>query len=150
MEHKTATGEYLTFELADQEYAIDIMSVREIRGWAKTTPMPHAPSFMRGVINLRGTVLPVMDLAARIGLAPIEPTSRNVVIVAKFDSALTGLLVDSVSDIITIHEEDRQQPPDNGTGSQDTTIEALTLVEERMIRILGLPSVLALGSSIAA
>ncbi|MEM6310961.1 MAG: chemotaxis protein CheW [Pseudomonadota bacterium] len=150
MEQKTEIGEYLTFELSEQEYAIDIMSVREIRGWAKTTPMPHAPSFMRGVINLRGTVLPVMDLAARIGLAPIEPTSRNVVIVAKFESALTGLLVDSVSDIISIHAEDRQLPPDNGTGAQDTTIEALTLIEERMIRILGLPSVLAIGSPIAA
>ena len=67
----TATStsvELLTFRIADQEYALDIMSVREIRGWTRTTPLPHAPKFMKGVINLRGTVLPVMDLAIRMGL----------------------------------------------------------------------------------
>ena len=60
--------ELLTFKLSDQEYSLDIMSVREIRGWTRTTPLPHAPKFMKGVINLRGTVLPVMDLAIRMGL----------------------------------------------------------------------------------
>ena len=57
------TLELLTFEIADQEYSLDIMSVREIRGWTRTTPLPHAPGYMKGVINLRGTVLPVMDLS---------------------------------------------------------------------------------------
>jgi len=60
--------ELLTFRVAEQEYSLDIMSVREIRGWTRTTPMPHAPAYMRGVINLRGTVLPVMDLALRLNL----------------------------------------------------------------------------------
>ena len=150
MTQAAQSGEFLTFDLGGQEYAVDIMSVREIRGWTKTTPMPHSPDFMRGVINLRGTVLPVMDLSARIGLLPIEPTARNVIIVAKFQNALTGLLVDAVSDIITIQSEDLQPPPDNGTGQTTNTIEALTLVEERMIRILSLHSVLSVEKSAAA
>jgi len=74
------TVELLTFQLSEQEYSLDIMSVREIRSWTKATPMPHAPSFMRGVINLRGTVLPVMDLAERLGLPRREHSDRNVIL----------------------------------------------------------------------
>lgn len=142
--------ELLTFKLGNQEYALDIMSVREIRGWTKTTPMPHAPSFMRGVINLRGTVLPVMDLATRLGLPPLETTDRNVIIVVKCNDGMTGLLVDAVSDIIALSEEDMQAPPDVGSDATASTIKALSLIDERMIRILELQSVIAKAESAAA
>ena len=144
------TRELLTFKLGQQEYALDIMSVREIRGWTKTTPMPHAPEFMRGVINLRGTVLPVMDLAARLGLPPTETTERNVIIVVKCNDCMTGLLVDAVSDIIALSENDMQPPPDVSGEATSSTIRALSLIDERMIRILELDSVVAKPESAAA
>ncbi len=146
----TSSRELLTFKLGEQEYALDIMSVREIRGWTKTTPMPHAPEFMRGVINLRGTVLPVMDLAARLGLPAIVTTERNVIIVVKCNSAMTGLLVDAVNDIIALSEEDMQVPPDIGNEAGANTIRALSLIEERMIRVLELENVIVKAESAAA
>lgn len=144
------TLELLTFKLADQEYSLDIMSVREIRGWTRTTPLPHAPSYMKGVINLRGTVLPVMDLAQRLGLAPREHTDRNVIIVVNHDDIMTGLLVDAVSDIIALTSEDLQPPPDMQSGVGPSVVSALTLIEERMIRVLDLSSVVAQAQSTAA
>lgn len=142
--------ELLTFKLSDQEYSLDIMSVREIRGWTKATPLPHAPSYMRGVINLRGTVLPVMDLAERLGLPPRAHSDRNVIIVVKHEELITGLLVDAVSDIIALKESDLQPPPDATTQGTPTTIKSLILNEDRMIRVLDLPNVLALAQSEAA
>lgn len=149
-EQDSTSKELLTFKLGNQEYALDIMSVREIRGWTKTTPMPHAPSFMRGVINLRGTVLPVMDLAARLGLPPIETTERNVIIVVNCNDVMTGLLVDAVSDIIALTDEDMQPPPDVGSDTTPNTIRALSLIEERMIRVLELANIVSKLESVAA
>lgn len=149
-EANNSTKELLTFKLGNQEYALDIMSVREIRGWTKTTPMPHAPVFMRGVINLRGTVLPVMDLAARLGLPPTKTTERNVIIVVKCNECMTGLLVDAVSDIIALSSDDMQAPPDTGHDGAANPIRALSLIDERMIRILELDNVVAKTESIAA
>ena len=142
--------ELLTFRLSDQEYSLDIMCVREIRGWTKTTPLPHAPSHMKGVINLRGTVLPVMDLAERLGLPQREHNDRNVIIVVKHGDAMTGLLVDAVSDIIALTEDDLQPPPDLAPNAQTGVIKALTLLDERMIRVLDLANVVQTEQSDAA
>ena len=120
--------ELLTFQLADQEYSLDIMSVREIRGWTRATPLPHAPKFMKGVINLRGTVLPVMDLAQRLGLAAREQNDRNVIIVVKHEETMTGLLVDAVSDIIALTSDDLQPPPELSSGTANGVVNALTLI----------------------
>lgn len=144
------TIELLTFQLADQEYSLDIMSVREIRGWTRTTPLPHAPSYMKGVINLRGTVLPVMDLSERLGLQGREQTDRNVIIVVSHDDMLTGLLVDAVSDIVALTEDDLQPPPEMQSGQGPGVVSALTLIDERMIRVLELSSVVASVQSTAA
>lgn len=133
--------ELLTFRVAEQEYSLDIMSVREIRGWTRTTPMPHAPAFMRGVINLRGTVLPVMDLAKRLNLPSRETTDRNVIIVVKINRTLTGLLVDAVSDIVAMTEDDLQPPPELATDPQMAVVRALTVIDDRMIRVLDLSAI---------
>ncbi|KAA2316942.1 purine-binding chemotaxis protein CheW [Pseudooceanicola sediminis] len=142
--------ELLTFRVADQEYSLDIMSVREIRGWTRTTPMPHAPDFMRGVINLRGTVLPVMDLARRLNLPSQETNDRNVIIVVKLQGTLTGLLVDAVSDIVAITEDDLQVPPDISSDPQLSVVRALTVIDDRMIRVLDLRAVVPATSDEAA
>ncbi|MEP1519082.1 MULTISPECIES: chemotaxis protein CheW [Ascidiaceihabitans] len=143
-------SELLTFRLGDQEYSLDIMCVREIRGWTRTTPLPHAPKHMKGVINLRGTVLPVMDLAERLGMESREHTERNVIIVVKHKDSMTGLLVDAVSDIIALTESDLQPPPEMSTSSQAGVIKALTLLDERMIRVLDLSNIIELEKSEAA
>ena len=146
----TSLTELLTFRLADQDYAMDIMSVREIRGWTRTTPLPHAPSYMCGVINLRGTVLPVMDLAERLGLPAQETSDRNVIIVVKQGDTLTGLLVDAVSDIVALAADDLQPPPDMTPSSSPNVVSALSLIEDRMIRILDLAATVSVPESVAA
>lgn len=142
--------ELLTFRVADQEYSLDIMSVREIRGWTRTTPMPHAPAYMRGVINLRGTVLPVMDLAARLNLTAKETSDRNVIIVVHLNGILTGLLVDAVSDIVAMTADDLQPPPDLAADPQMAVVRALTVIDDRMIRVLDLAAVVPARSDDAA
>lgn len=142
--------ELLTFKLGEQEYSLDIMCVREIRGWTRATPMPLAPSFMRGVINLRGTVLPVMDLAQRLGLPKCAQSDRNVIVVVKHEGSMTGLLVDAVSDIVALSSEDLQHPPDATLQDGPNVIKSLTLIEDRMIRILDLSQVVAQPESDAA
>lgn len=142
--------ELLTFRIADQEYALDIMSVREIRGWTHATPLPHAPHYMKGVINLRGTVLPVMDLSSRLGLPKREQSERNVIIVVKLDDAMTGLLVDAVSDIVALSPEDMQPPPELSSSPAEAVVSALTLIDERMIRVLDLAATIEVAESVAA
>lgn len=138
----TAEIELLTFQVGKQEYAIDIMSVREIRGWSKATPLPHAPAFVRGVINLRGTVLPIVDLADRLGMGRTETNERNVIIVVHTGKETVGLLVDAVSDILAINKTDLQTPPEMSADNNQTFVSALIIADERMIRILALAAAL--------
>ncbi len=142
--------ELLTFRLSDQEYSLDIMCVREIRGWTRATPLPHAPSYMKGVINLRGTVLPVMDLAQRLGLPEQQQSDRNVIIVVNHEDSMTGLLVDAVSDIVALTQNDLQPPPDGSATGGINVIKALTLIDDRMIRVLDLSQLVATMQSDAA
>ncbi len=146
----STTNELLTFRLSDQEYALDIMSVREIRGWTRATPLPHAPHYMKGVINLRGTVLPVMDLALRLGLPPRDQNERNVIIVVNYDETQTGLMVDAVSDIVTLSGDDLQPPPELSSGSNHGVVSALSLIDDRMIRVLDLAATVSTLEGVAA
>ncbi|MBE3639087.1 chemotaxis protein CheW [Mangrovicoccus algicola] len=142
--------ELLSFRVGEQEYSVDIMSVREIRGWAKATPLPHAPSFVRGVINLRGTVLPIVDLASRLGLPSGEDSNRNVIIVVHVDGQTLGLLVNAVSDILSIPLGEMQSPPELAADVSRTFIRALTIYEGRMIRVLNLEAVMPNKEGLAA
>lgn len=148
--HTNAEVELLSFRLAEQEYSVDIMSVREIRGWTRATPLPHAPAFVRGVINLRGTVLPVVDLSTRLGMAPVAGDARNVIIVVQVGTQSAGLLVDAVSDILALPRSELQAPPDLTADTAHSFIEALTIVDGRMIRVLDLTAVLPTGNAEAA
>ncbi|TMV93689.1 chemotaxis protein CheW [Thioclava sp. BHET1] len=134
--------ELLSFRLGEEEYSVDIMSVREIRGWTRATPLPHAPAYVRGVINLRGTVLPVVDLSVRLGMAPVKGDARNVIIVVQLGGQSAGLLVDAVSDILNLPRSELQPPPDLAADATQSYISELTIVEGRMIRVLDLASVL--------
>ncbi len=134
--------ELLAFRLNDQEYCVDIMSVCEIRSWTKATPLPHAPKFVRGVINLRGTVLPIIDLARRLNTTEIQKTSRDVIIVVENDKMTAGLLVSAVSDILSIHKSCIQAPPEVGSGEEERFVSSLAIFEKRLVRILDLNSIL--------
>lgn len=142
--------EYLSFALGDNEYSVEIMAVQEIRGWTRTTSLPHSPPFVRGVINLRGTVLPVIDLAVRLGLPETEPEDRNVIIVVDVNSKTIGLRVDAVSDILTIDESQLHPPPDISSGNATRFVKALTILEERMVRVLDLTLVLPASTEFPA
>lgn len=134
--------EVIAFKVQEDEYCVDIMSVREIRGWTPATRIPHAPSYVRGVINLRGAVLPIIDLGARLGFDLTEPSERNVIIVAQIDGQLFGLLVDAVSDIMTITSDDLQPTPNIGSEQARSFIKNVIAREEQMIRFIDLKQIL--------
>lgn len=137
----TEQSEFIAFKVLDDEYCVDIMAVREIRGWTKSTALPHTPAYVCGLINLRGTVLPIIDLAARFGLPETEPSSRHVIIVVQVRDQLVGLLVDAVSDILTIDDEELHDTPPaaevDGVG-----VKKVIAVEGRMIRLIEVDAVL--------
>jgi purine-binding chemotaxis protein CheW len=134
--------ELLSFRVGGQDYSVDIMSVREIRGSAKATSLPHAPPFVKGVINLRGTVLPILDLSARLGIETDADTERNVIIVVDLGGRTAGLMVDAVSDILAIPLDEMQPPPGLAADETQTFVSNLTIVDGRMIRILDLDAVM--------
>ena len=142
--------ELIAFCIDTQEYCVDIMSVIEIRGWSPATPLPQTPGYIRGVINLRGAVLPIMDLAERLGLPPTEPSVRSVIIVVKVGDRTIGLLVDAVSDILSITQDLIQVTPDVACDRVKTFVKGLISMEGRMISEIGLDRLLPEVESLAA
>lgn len=133
----------ITFQLGEQSFALDIMAIREIRAWTPTTRLPHVPHYVVGVVNLRGTVLPVVDLAARLGWEAVVPSERHVIIVAQVGGQLRGLIVDSVSDIISVQDDQLQPPPGTESEQVVTHLEGLVALDDRMVMILDLPGLAA-------
>jgi len=138
----------ITFQIGEQYLGVDIMAIREIRAWSPTTLLPKVPQHVRGVVNLRGTVLPVIDLSSRLGWGLIEPTQRHVIIVVRIADQLQGLIVDAVNDIVTINGEDLQPPPNMGDGAFGF-LEGLVSVDDRMVMVLSLEA-LGLDQDVAA
>lgn len=130
--------ELLTFRLEAALYAIDIMAVREVRGYAPPTPLPQAPPSLKGVINLRGRVLPVIDLGVTLGPPRPEAGDRRVIIVVQLGESLAGLLVDRVLDILHLPAEALQEPPELAPEGAAPLIRGLILEEEQVIRLLDL------------
>ena len=142
--------ELIAFRIGEQEFCVDIMAVREIRGWVQATPLPRSPPFVRGVINLRGAVLPILDLAARLGLPAPEPTARHVIIVTQVGTQIVGLLVDAVSDIITVREDTVQPPPELVSGRVRTFVQGLLAIDTRMVSLISLQHVMPPAEAEAA
>jgi purine-binding chemotaxis protein CheW len=130
--------ELIAFRIGDQEFCVNIMSVREIRGWTPATPMPHAPPYVMGIINLRGAVLPIVDLSARLGMQEAEPSARHVIIVAQVKSRIAGLLVEAVSDILTITEENIQPVPEISSDLEKQYARGILAIDKRMICMIEL------------
>lgn len=142
--------ELIAFRIGEQEFCVDIMSVREIRGWTPATPLPRAPGYMKGVINLRGAVLPIIDLGARFGLTTSEPTARHVIMVAHVGGRMVGLLVDAVSDIIQLTDEAVQPTPDIASEHVKTFVKGLFALDGRMISLIELDRIVPEAEAEAA
>ena len=134
--------ELVTFRVGDQDFCIDIMMVREIRGWTPATILPHAPPFVPGVINLRGSVVPIVDLSARLGLSPSVPDDRHVIVIAVIGTQTVGFLVNAVSDIIGINTSEVQPTPDVTSETTRAFIEGVIVTKERMLRVIDIKTVL--------
>ncbi|MDE8346726.1 MAG: chemotaxis protein CheW [Acidocella sp.] len=132
----------LSIRIGEQEFAMDIRSIREIRGWIASTHLPHAPSYIKGMINLRGTVLLVIDLAERLGLVSREPNAASVVVVVEAGDRVAGLLVDAVCDIITVTDDVRQATPDTGSQISHDYIEGLIMRDNRIISIVSIQAIM--------
>ncbi len=153
--YDTSRGrELIAFRIGQQEFCVDIMSVREIRGWTPATPLPQSPSYVRGVINLRGAVLPIVDLSARLGFPPAEATARHVIMVVQVGrqshSQVVGLLVDAVSDILTVTDDVVQPTPDVASDMAKMFVRGVLAIEGRMISLIALDAVLPALDSEAA
>jgi purine-binding chemotaxis protein CheW len=134
--------EQIAFRIGAQEFCVDVMSVREIRGWTPATPLPQSPPFVRGVINLRGTVLPIVDLAARLGFAPAEPSARHAIVVAQIGHQVVGLLVEGVSDIFTVTDDKIQPTPEVASETTKKFVRGVIAMDGRMISLIELNAVL--------
>jgi len=132
----TPRRQFITFKSGDQVFGADIMVIREIRGWTDTTPLPHAPDYVRGVINLRGVVLPVVDLKARLGRGQTEANPKHVIVVVKAGERTIGLLVDAVSDILTASSADIQPTPELARDEQAAFVEGIAVLDAGMVTIL--------------
>jgi purine-binding chemotaxis protein CheW len=132
------TQQFITFTLGAEEYGIDIMVVRGIKGWIDTTMIPNAPAHVRGVINLRGVIVPIFDLRARFGVGLTVPTSMHVVIIVAAGSRTIGLLVDTVSDIISIDPKAIRPIPEMGLPTEDQFLDGLVAMENRMVTLVSL------------
>jgi purine-binding chemotaxis protein CheW len=109
-----ATCKLVTVCIGSQQFAIDIVSVREIRGWTQPDALPQAPAYVSGMINLRGTVIPIIDLGHRLGLPPIAPGASSIIVLVEVHGQPAGLLVDAVSDLITVSTDKLQTVPEMG------------------------------------
>lgn len=141
--------ELIAFQVAGQEFCVDVMSVREIRGWTPATPLPNAPPFVLGVVNLRGVVLPVIDLGARLGLGAATPSPRHVMVVAWIGERLVGLLVDSVCDIVTVTDAMIQPTPDVASEAVRSLVRGVLALDQRMMSLLQLEHILPASTTTA-
>lgn len=141
------TEQYLTFILAGQEYGVDILRVQEIKGWDKVTPLPNTPEYVRGVINLRGTIVPIIDLRQRFRLETISYGPTTVVIMLKVLSdagqRIMGVVVDGVSEVYNVGANDIKAAPELGEHVDAEVVRGLATVDGKMIILVDIDKLLA-------
>ena len=145
-ENNQDQDQYLTFFMANEEYGIDILSIQEIRGYDATTIIPNQPIFIQGVMNLRGTIVPIVDLRLRFGLEQIPYGEITVVIVVKAKleegEKIIGMVVDAVSDVYSVNHTDSTRAPDVGEADNREFLKGLVNVGEKMVILLDLKKIL--------
>lgn len=128
--------QYLTFRLDGQEYGIAILKVQEIKGWDRITPIPNSPDYVKGVLNLRGVIVPVIDLRLRFGLAEAERDAFTVIIVVNINGRLAGIVVDAVSDVINISDGQHCAAPEYEGQKNREFIKGLAQVDDKLLILL--------------
>jgi purine-binding chemotaxis protein CheW len=132
----------IAFSIGEQTYGVEITTVREIRAWNGATPLPNTREFVRGVINLRGTIVPIFDLRARFGEGPTSPTKNHVVVVMSVGEKWVGILVDAVSDILTVSKDDIHNVPE-GKSIDTELLNGIVTHESRMVGLIDLHAVVS-------
>ncbi|MBI3100981.1 MAG: chemotaxis protein CheW [Burkholderiales bacterium] len=139
----TGAREYLTFRLDQEEYGIDILKVQEIRGYEPPTRIAHAPAFIKGVVNLRGTIIPIVDMRLKFNCSKAEYNSFTVVIILNLRNRVVGIVVDSVSDVMELSAESIRPAPDIESVIDSDCIMGLGSVGERMLILLDIEKLMS-------
>jgi purine-binding chemotaxis protein CheW len=142
---REATREILVFVLGAEEYGVDILKVQEIRGYDKVTPIPAAPDYLKGVMNLRGVIVPIIDLRVKFRLAQIRYDQFTVVVILRIASRVIGIVVDGVSDVIGLTASEVKEAPSLGSVVDSTFIAGLATQDERMVMLLDIEKLLSTG-----
>ena len=139
---ETRAGKYLTFVLNEEQYGVEILKVREILGLLPITPVPQTPHFVKGVINLRGKVIPVVDTRLKFNMPEIEHTNETCIIVVDVNSTMMGMIVDTVKEVMDIREEQIEDPPSFGASTDNGLIRGLGKVNDQVKILLNIDKVL--------
>ena len=138
----TDGSQYLTFRLAQEEYGVEILKVQEIKGYSAITPIPNTPAYLKGVMNLRGTIVPVVDLRAKFAMAQADYNQFTVIIVLTVGTKVMGLIVDAVSDVLNIPKADVQPTPDFGAQVDARFINGMAKAGDKLVVLLDIDRVL--------
>jgi len=133
---REATREVLVFVLGKEEYGVDILKVQEIRGYEKVTPIPAAPAYLKGVVNLRGIIVPVIDLRIKFGIADPKYDSFTVVIILRLATRVIGMVVDGVSDVVALAPSEVKPAPQLGSLVDSSFLAGLATQGDRMVLLL--------------
>lgn len=137
-----ASVQFVSFAIGDDQYGVDIMAVREIKGWSDITHLPRQPDYVRGVLNLRGVIVPIIDLRCRFGQGLTEATGLHVVIIVQIANRQVGLLADRVLDIVSFEPSQMQPVPKVAKSSQVDFLSGLVTVDDVMVALIDLPNLL--------
>ncbi len=138
----TDEGQFLTFSLGDELYGVDILRVQEIKGYTAVTRIPNTPPYIKGVLNLRGTIVPIVELRTKFGMPTIDYTVFTVIVVVVVKDKVIGLVVDAVSDVLNIGKKDIQPPPEFGNKVDVTFLNGIGKSGDRLISLLDLDRLL--------
>ena len=138
----TAPSQFISFAIGDDQYGVDIMAVREIKGWSEITHLPKQPDYVRGVLNLRGVIVPIIDLRCRFGQGLTAATPLHIVIIVQIGSRPVGLLADRVLDIVSLDASQIQAVPRIARGGRVDFLSGLVTVEGAMIALIDLSNLL--------
>jgi purine-binding chemotaxis protein CheW len=141
-----APTQFISFAIGDDQYGVDIMSVREIRGWAEITHLPKQPEYVRGVLNLRGAIVPIIDLRCRFGQGLTETSALHIVIIVQNGGRQVGLIGDRVLDIVSVEASQIQPVPRTAQGISSDFLAGLVTIDTTLIALIDLPHLLSLAS----
>jgi purine-binding chemotaxis protein CheW len=140
---ETAPSQLISFAIGDDQYGVDIMAVREIKGWTDITPLPRQPEYVRGVLNLRGVIVPIVDLRCRFGQGMTTATALHIVIIVQINNKPIGLLADRVLDIVSLDDAQVQSVPRAAQSQRANFLSGLVTNDDAMIAMIDLPNLLS-------